>query len=1574
MSESRSTRRFVSRLARRFASLLDFSRHTCPPRRPIPAAPRSPARALALAVTGVLALCAVAPGSAAAATAQEAAQATLTPRQAGLLEVGLAKQATWDGPRCPGGEIDYQVTIRNNNSVGASARLVDPIPEDTTYVQDSADDGAEYKSQENQVVWTGLLLPGQEHTIHFSVRVDSNVLDGTEIANEAIGELVSDVGVGQDRIVARTDVDCSALDLEVEKLATYTSPLACPGGEIFYEVRFTNRTDRARTLDARLVDPIPGDATFDGNLSPGAADYDPGANEVTWEGPLDPGETRSVTFSVTVDSTADPGETITNTATVTLSDPVEGDTHQEQAEVAVSCPAPLSIELEKQSTPEDPLCRGSVIDYELTLANPLANGEPVDASLTDPIPTGTELVPGSLETIPKNPAAVETNGVVEWRGRLDAGQRVEIRFQVRVKDTVVTGTKVENKARAELVDLQGQDSVVAEVKTEDEVECLDIELDKQSATALPLCPRGSIKYFITLTNPAVNGKALQAAIVDPIPRRTRYAGGLTAVGGRKSKARFDRVAREVEWQGTLDPGQSVTVSFLVTVRSGTPPGFLVTNVADAILRDPDEQKHVTDRVQVQDQVADDCDPIVGCPLEVDGFVEESQGNGQGRRYPVPGSRVGLFDLENDPLPVAPLSEGKHEAIRTTRTSRTSDGELRDEEFTAPGRAGYAFDVSDPTVSSCPPRTAVVSALWDGEDRFAVAPPNPVGGRYVPAYLARCVSDMPDEVLPAGPCFLWRWQPTELTYVPWDPVADEPAEVSFTYGRSPANRDSTRVIHDPATSDPPLSEAWDLDPTLPPDFFFQDAAHMYFFTAKAMDSLDALAGQVRGALEEIAEAEGGEAPELAPSPVLITPHDEDCPGGCTWSGPQLQDDPLEPLPGRLPLDFGGLGEGGVTVSAGALVAFDPDHSSSRFIGIPNHDTGDKPDNREWHELGHWWMLQLYGGDWPGAYRNDAADCREEPPAMPPVPARFGNGHHCGYANRSTTDSYIEGFAELTSLWIAESHGDRQPFLYHLAGNDRNLEVDHQVWGPYVAGRSGGELDGLELLDPRDEDFAVAGLLWDLLDGGTLEPKAPGLVSDAIATEDRMEAPAADLFARIRAEGPEDLASLYDALAPAFPADTDGDGFSDLEEVFIAHGAFADAERDLRHDTGESLGDTGSSKLPARPVRLAREPAANGFFDYGVTVDGFPFAPFGFPVDVRYEFEPPFDQYDYERTLRSRGRLHLHAPPPFYPCRVTITVRGRDDFADRRSEPLELPCREYWSTVESGAPSLGRHTFVLEEGLAPEPPVGAWLTSAALPGFEAKVQITPRGGEPVTGDLEPGCIAETLCVSGALGGRPEVFIKVIGPRPNGKLWTQISRFTPSQVEVWLHQPATGTVRYYRLDPVGPGSGDVSGLQDREAFDPVEEGSSVASRRVVLPGAAVEPLPPAASFGLASEVEAGEPAPPAGIDWRTTPELPGFRFKARITAGDRTIPGGRVDRCIPETLCIHGALAGRPEVFVKLIGPRPNGFLWVQAARFTPSQVELWAEQTATGALRYYRLGPIGPGMDDVSGLQDRQAFQP
>lgn len=120
-------------------------------------------------------------------------------------------------------------------------------------------------------------------------------------------------------------------------------------------------------------------------------------------------------------------------------------------------------------------------------------------------------------------------------------------------------------------------------------------------------------------------------------------------------------------------------------------------------------------------------------------------------------------------------------------------------------------------------------------------------------------------------------------------------------------------------------------------------------------------------------------------------------------------------------------------------------------------------------------------------------------------------------------------------------------------------------------------------------------------------------------------------------------------------------------------------------------------------------------------------------------------------------------------------------------------------------------------APPPPYADWIRSPELPGFEAQVRITAKGAAPIQGVEELECIAETICARGALPGRPEIFAKVIGPRPNGFFWVQLIRFTPSEIEVWLRQETTGAVNYYRVDATTPGSGVLGGIEDREAYLP-------------------------------------------------------------------------------------------------------------------------------------------------------------
>ena len=173
-------------------------------------------------------------------------------------------------------------------------------------------------------------------------------------------------------------------------------------------------------------------------------------------------------------------------------------------------------------------------------------------------------------------------------------------------------------------------------------------------------------------------------------------------------------------------------------------------------------------------------------------------------------------------------------------------------------------------------------------------------------------------------------------------------------------------------------------------------------------------------------------------------------------------------------------------------------------------------------------------------------------------------------------------------------------------------------------------------------------------------------------------------------------------------------------------------------------------------------------------------------------------------------------------LTIVEAGRkldgrvvSDFT-LSSGAFDWPYLAFTVVFEDGGSALYRMNFAGEED--PGPPAGPWLTSPDLPGFRVQARIS-AGGSTVAGLGVAACIEETLCVSGALPDRAELFVRVVGPKPNGKLWPTLIKFSTSRIEVWIEQTATGVVRYYDLPAVAPGAQrlDLGGMADKLGFDP-------------------------------------------------------------------------------------------------------------------------------------------------------------
>jgi len=126
-----------------------------------------------------------------------------------------------------------------------------------------------------------------------------------------------------------------------------------------------------------------------------------------------------------------------------------------------------------------------------------------------------------------------------------------------------------------------------------------------------------------------------------------------------------------------------------------------------------------------------------------------------------------------------------------------------------------------------------------------------------------------------------------------------------------------------------------------------------------------------------------------------------------------------------------------------------------------------------------------------------------------------------------------------------------------------------------------------------------------------------------------------------------------------------------------------------------------------------------------------------------------------------------------------------------------------------------------GTEPPPPAGSWIEDPAFPGFRFNVRITNQAGASLQGTREPTCLPETVCVSGALPGRSEAFLRIVGPKPNGYLWPTLVKLSTSTVEIWIERTSDGLLRYYELPGARPGVDELPGLFDRYGFPPEQQG---------------------------------------------------------------------------------------------------------------------------------------------------------
>ncbi|MBD2868763.1 DUF11 domain-containing protein [Paenibacillus sp. IB182493] len=271
------------------------------------------------------------------------------------------------------------------------------------------------------------IAPGGLTTVAFNVRVDALPSSGT-IANQA------SVSYNSGAFTGTSISNTSAVPVNQPVIAAVKSSVvadATVGDTVNYVVNVSNAGNYGASLT--LTDNVPAGTSFLANSVLVGGIPQPGATPAMGIslGNLGAGDAVSVAFSVLIEELPAPPQLV-NQATVaaefTLPDGRPFSTEAVSNSVVVGVRAPNVAVVKSTATTATTV--GDTIEYAINVAN---NGitAVTDTILTDPLPTGTAFVPGSV-TVNGTPVAGAIPATGISLGTIAAGASVPVTFQISV--------------------------------------------------------------------------------------------------------------------------------------------------------------------------------------------------------------------------------------------------------------------------------------------------------------------------------------------------------------------------------------------------------------------------------------------------------------------------------------------------------------------------------------------------------------------------------------------------------------------------------------------------------------------------------------------------------------------------------------------------------------------------------------------------------------------------------------------------------------------------------------------------------------------------------------------------------------------------------------------------------------------------------------------------------------------------------------------------------------------------------------------------------------------------------------
>lgn len=374
----------------------------------------------------------------------------------------------------------------------------------------------------------------------------------------------------------RTKTAAKTIDVDIFEGAlttAFSKTKALPGDELFIDIQATNSTRRAFS-NISIWDDISSKFEYisdDSGVVPTIA-----GNRLTWNIPmLGSGQTRSIKVKVKVKNDAAPG-TATNVAYMSHESLGAGET-------VTSNTASLTIEgitvtLDKQveQTTAQP---GDTLTYRIILNNPSA-AQLTNAKLADILSSKLEYV----SQVNNSGLRFTVNGnELRWRGTVPARKQIVAVITAKVKHDVVSGTRIENKAKFEADQLPTDifSPMVETTISTQPVSVTSVRFTKRSE--LPQAEIGRVVRFnITVANQSTS-PLIAPVIEDYLPQGFSYVANSTLINGQKFAE--PNGSRRLLWQlPDIKSNETLVIRYQVVIGADAKRG---KNTNRAILRTTD---------------------------------------------------------------------------------------------------------------------------------------------------------------------------------------------------------------------------------------------------------------------------------------------------------------------------------------------------------------------------------------------------------------------------------------------------------------------------------------------------------------------------------------------------------------------------------------------------------------------------------------------------------------------------------------------------------------------------------------------------------------------------------------------------------------------------------------------------------------------------------------------------------------------------------------------------------------------------------------------------------------------------